>query len=484
MKRIGAAATAFATVACGAAVTLAPAKATTGGGFVVTVPVHSDLGAVNEALLGTNQPVDSSQAESLVAQLGIGWARTDMSLDASYACASGTWDPTSLDARVREDLAMGGTPELIVDYSPPCMTSNPLHETLDPPDAAGYGPWESLIEQVAYHEMTALGVRVFEVWNEPDGTFWHGTLADYLTMYKATATAITAAAQRAGISGVSVGGPALLFADPAWLEPFLAYVSANHLPLGFVSWHYYGDYPALGPFATGAGVVPPEVPGAGPYWYNPATTAQTYALQVQQVKDEIAKYPGLNPRTVIDEWNLDAGYDPRSDQPYDAAFAAAVLTAVQSAGLDRMAFFRVADDRPGTLGNWGMLFSNFAPKPVYWTFAFWHTLAGTRLSATTAPAGGDVGAVASAGAGAGTGGAFNVLVYNYAPNGGSQAAPVTVRFRGLAGAWTYTVRMVESSNDGGQFSSGSVTGPSAAVSLQMPVESVALLQLTPAASQK
>ena len=447
------------------------------GGIVVSVPVHSGLGAVNEALLGTNQPVDSAQADSLVAQLGIGWARADMSLDSSYSCAKGTWDPSSLDARVQQDLAMGGTPELIVDYSPTCMTSNPLHETLDPPDAAGYGPWSSLVEAVAYHEMTAFGVRVFEVWNEPDGTFWHGTLADYLTMYRATAAAITTAAARAGVSGVSIGGPALLFADPAWLEPFLGYVSANHLPLGFVSWHYYGDYPALGPFATGAGVLPPEIPAAGSYWYNPATSAQTYALQVRQVKEEITRYPGLHPLTVIDEWNLDAGYDPRADQPYDAAFAAAVLAAVQTAGLDRMAFFRVADDRPGTLGNWGMLFADFRPKPVYWTFSYWHALAGNRLPADTAPPGGDVGAAASST----TSGGVSVLVYNYAPYGGGQDAPVTVKFPGLAGgSFTYTVRMVDSSSDGGQVTSGKVTEPGSAIVLQIPAQSVALLQLTPA----
>lgn len=438
-----------------------------GSGPVVTVAVRSNLGPVNEKLLGTNQPI--AGAGPVVSPLGIDWARTDMSLDAAYSCPTGRWDPSVLDQRVQDDLAMGGVPELIVDYSPPCMTTNPLHEGLDPPDAGGYGPWRALVEEAAYHEMVTYGVRIFEVWNEPDGTFWHATIADYLAMYKATAEAIGAAAARAGINDVSIGGPALLFSDPLWLEPFLAYVNAQHLPLGFVSWHYYGDYPALGPFATSAGVLPPQIPALGDYWYNPLTRAEAYGLQVVQVKDEIAKYPGLHPLTVIDEWNLDAGYDPRADQPYDAAFAAAVLDSVQAAGLDRMAFFRVADDHPGTLGNWGMLRSDLTPKPVYWAFDFWHHLAGTRLA--THVSGADLGAVASAG----SAGVINVMVYHYVPYGAGSPASVVLRLDGLGrGRWNYTVRMIDGDHSGEQVAGGTL---GRSVTLFMPPESVALVTL-------
>ena len=446
------------------------------GSASVTVDVHSRLGPVNESLLGTNQPV--AGAGPVIRPLGVDWERADMSLDASYSCTTGAWDPSALDSRVQADLAMGGEPELLVDYSPPCMTTDPLHETLDPPDAGSFGPWAALVEEAAYHEMTAFGVHIFEVWNEPDGTFWHGTIADYLAMYSATAGAIQRAASKAGLSGVLIGGPALLFSDASWLEPFLAYVDANHLPLGFVSWHYYGDYPALGPFATGAGVLPPQIPGAGDYWYNPLTRAETYGVQVEQVKAEVSKYRDLHPLTVLDEWNLDAGYDPRADQPYDAAFAAAVLDSVQSAGLDRMAFFRVADDRPGTLQNWGMLFSNLAPKPVYWTFAYWHALTGTRLVSAVSQSGSDIGAVASAG----DDGTLRVLVYNYAPYGSGRSDRVTVHLRGVGpGTWTYTVSMVDSAAGSVPAGTGTAAGPSPSVAFDMPSESVALIELRPPA---
>jgi hypothetical protein len=199
-------------------------------------------------------------------------------------------------------------------------------------------------------------------------------------------------------------------------------------------------------------------------------------LQVRQVEAEISKYPDLHPLTVIDEWNLDAGYDPRADQPYDAAFAAAVLDSVQSAGLDRMAFFRVADDAPHTLGNWGMLFSDLTPKPVYHSFAFWHALTGTQLATTVNPVGGDVGAVASIG----TGSTITVLAYNYAPYGPGATETVRVTFPGIGqGAWTYTVRMIDESDQGGQIGSGTFDASGGAVTVAMRAESVALITLRP-----
>jgi hypothetical protein len=461
----------------------APSSVDTDGTPGSTVTASVDAAApgaeLNEGLVGTNQPV--AGAADLMRPLGVDWARTDMSLDSSYDCATGSWDPSALDGRVAADRAMGGTPELIVDYSPSCMTA--LGRSLEPPNADGYGPWSALVERAAYHEITEEGVRIFEVWNEPDGTFWYGTLADYLSLYKVTVSAIEKAAASAGVSDVLVGGPALAFGDPAWLGPFLAYVAANALPLGFVSWHYYGNYPGIGPYQEGSYAVPPEVPGVAPYWYNPMTRAQTYGEQVQLVQKMLMAYPKLHPLTVMDEWNIDAGYDRRSDTVYDAAFAAAVLDSVQAAGLDRMDFFDVADGSAGTLGNWGMLFSDLRPKPVYHTFLFWHELAGRVLPVSVSPDQtssdpvGRIGVVASAG----QGGLLHILVYDYAPYdpSGSYGAvdpnpydhAVSVELAGLKrGRHEYSVQMVDAT--GVSTTTGSMSGR---IGLQMFGESVAMV---------
>lgn len=460
--------------------------ATSPGTVSVSVDGAHPGGPVNERLVGTNQPL--AAAGAVMAPLGVDWGRVDMSLDAAYDCATGTTDLRALDQRVAADRAMGPSvePELIVDYSPPCMTT--IGRTLAPPNAGGYRPWSALVYTAALHEITTEGVRIFEVWNEPDGTFWYGTVADYLALYRATAQAIEQAATTAGVH-VLVGGPALLFPDPAWMAPFLAFVSAEHLPLGFLSWHYYGDYPALGPFPEGPVDVPPSVAPLGGYWYNPGTRAQTYGEQVAMVRSLVSSFASLHPLTVLDEWNLDAGYDPRADTVYDAAFAAAVLDSVQQAGLDRMAFFRVADDGPGTLGNWGMLFSDLAPKPVYATFLFWHELAGSLLPAGLSPSQvaadpiGRIGAVASRA----PDGTVRVLVYDYAPydptgayGAGSSTAydhSVALHVAGLTGGrHRYSAVIVSGA---GQRSLSGPTGAGHTLVLAMTGESVALVTVSP-----
>jgi hypothetical protein len=346
---------------------------------------------------------------------------------------------------------------------------------------------------MALHEITAEHVRVFEVWNEPDGLFWTGTLAQYLKLYDDTVAAVERAARVAGVQ-VAVGGPALTFPDVAWIEPFLAHVVAGGLPLDFLSWHYYLDYPALGP----TGGIPAPPPGVPPVWYNPFARAQEYGAQVALVRDEAAKYPTLHPKLWIDEWNLDAGYDARHDGPYDAAMAAAVLDSVQGAALDRMSFFKVTDD-PGPTGNWGMLTVGLRPKPVYYAFDFWHRLAGRSLGVAITPdqsasdASGRVGAVASR-PGAGNG-SVRVLLYDYVPfdatggNGTHDPTPydttARVTVRGLRpgryGVRASVVDGVHQTPGVRTLGTRSAAGGdgSIAVTLPVPGDSVTLLELDP-----
>jgi hypothetical protein len=138
---------------------------------------------------------------------------------------------------------------------------------------------------------------------------------------------------------------------------------------------------------------------------------------VALVRAELAKYPALQPKLWLDEWNADAGYDARQDGPFDGALVAAVLDNVSGAGLDRMAFFRVADDTKPTLGNWGMLFADGTPKPAYQVYSLWHGLGGGGSlpvdlfpDQSLADPSGRVGAVATR-----SGQNVSVLIYNFVP---------------------------------------------------------------------
>jgi hypothetical protein len=365
------------------------------GTAVITVAANEPTGRqINEGLVGTNQSVLA--AGPLIHRIGPDWARTDASLQASYDgrpvydCATGAWDPVLLAEALAADRAEGGTPEVIVDDSPACLTTSVpsgTNPSYAPPDAGGWRPWDALVAQMARYAI-GQGVRIFEVWNEPDWVFFDDDLPAYLALYRHTALVLEAAARRAGVH-IEVGGPATLTADPLWIGALCQLASADHLPLDFVSWHDYANDPLVGPeVTTPLGVLPPPPPaGLPPYWYDPALDVGQVAAETDLVRYVLARTPTLHPLLVIDEWNLDAGYDPRMGQPYNAAFAAAVLETAQAAGVDRMAFFRVADSLRGNrYGDWGMLAvgpgGRLEPTPVYWTFRFWHELAGDELPAT------------------------------------------------------------------------------------------------------
>lgn len=481
-----------------------PLPATASAPVTVRVDAEGDTGGdtglvVNKQLLGVDGPGPTGATASMAA-LGLRWVRTDVGFDGSYDCATGTWDPSSLDAKVKQIYAEGASPLLIVDYTPPCLAPepdvpSPGSVTYEPPDVGTHDGvsdqsiWDGLVYQMAVHEI-AEGVRSFEIWNEPDGEFWYGGLPGYLHLYQDTATVLEAAAAAAGVS-IEVGGPALFFADASWIEPFLAFVAANHLPLDFLSWHYYGDYPALGP--DGPIPMPPSV--TPPLWYNPALRAQTFGDEVAQVRAEVAAFPQLHPLLWIDEWNVDAGYDARQDGPYDAAFAAAVLDSVQAAGLARMSFFDVSDSTTDQRGDWGMLTADLSPKPVYRAFAYWDDLAPNELPVTLSPDQvasdpvGRVGAVASTGAG----GVVTVLVYNfvpYDPTGGYGTVDPTpydhtvdVLISGLGGgSYLWSRDVVDGSHTGGLVDQGSVIGPTVHESFTLAGEGVTLLTLTPAST--
>lgn len=89
----------------------------------------------------------------------------------------------------------------------------------------------------------------FEVWNEPDlpVIFFDGTQKDYFKLYAATARAIKAVDNK-----IRVGGPAT--SGNKWVEEFIAYCSAEGVPVDFISTHQYAGDPLGGVEDDGKGV--------------------------------------------------------------------------------------------------------------------------------------------------------------------------------------------------------------------------------------
>jgi len=114
-----------------------------------------------------------------------------------------------------------------------------------------YAKWGELARNLTAHLVQRYGRDsvlqwYFEVWNEPNISYWHGTAEDYWRLYDYAVAGV-----RAALPGARVGGPASTGpGDPAaykFLDDFLGHVTAGksaangkRVPLDFISFHAKG----------------------------------------------------------------------------------------------------------------------------------------------------------------------------------------------------------------------------------------------------
>jgi len=80
----------------------------------------------------------------------------------------------------------------------------------------------------------------FEVWNEPDISYWHGTPEQYFDLYDHAVAGVRAALPQARVGGPATTGPGGTRAAK-FLDDFLAHVAAKKVPLDFISFHAKGQ---------------------------------------------------------------------------------------------------------------------------------------------------------------------------------------------------------------------------------------------------
>lgn len=378
--------------ACAALLLPGPATAGTPVPATVVVEAGSDLGPTNQALTGVGWNTGSLAGVAPLAPTSV---RIDASLEAIVTAGPDgcQLDVAPLLERVAAVRAVGAEPQVILSYMPLCMARSFPGDFRDRTKVrpADYDAWETLVEDVVRAVATAPApARRFEVWNEPDlPTFWQDTLPAWLDLAERTHRAVATVAAETGLP-LEVGGPATFFADPAWIGAYVTRTRAAGLPLDFVSWHWYGNHPFLGP--DGREAIVPE-----PFYTllarrNPAATPMAYGDQTVQVRALVtAALAGreahfVDPDLVIDEWNVAAGgFDLRHDTSEGAAFDAASLIEMEAADLDGADFYRAADGTPGPgegvrRGDWGLVDAAGGRKPSWWVFDAWGQTAGTRLA--------------------------------------------------------------------------------------------------------
>jgi xylan 1,4-beta-xylosidase len=157
---------------------------------------------------------------------------------------------------------LGFTPYVEIGFMPGALSTHPdpyRHHWPDGPLFTGwtyppndYKKWSALIYRWVRHSIARYGRSAvakwdWEVWNEPDIGYWHGTPEEYLKLYDYTAAAVKRALPAARVGGPATTGPASPHAAE-FLRGFLAHCvngknyATGHAgaPLDFISFHAKG----------------------------------------------------------------------------------------------------------------------------------------------------------------------------------------------------------------------------------------------------
>ncbi len=114
-----------------------------------------------------------------------------------------------------------------------------------------YAMWRDLIRAYVAHLVERYGANevrtwYFEVWNEPDIIYWHGTQQDYFKLYDYAVDGVLSALPGARVGGPATTGPASPKAA-AYLRAFLDHclndrsaATGKAIPLDFISYHPKG----------------------------------------------------------------------------------------------------------------------------------------------------------------------------------------------------------------------------------------------------
>ena len=187
------------------------------------------------------------------------WSSTNVfSLDASGKPVYGF---TILDQIFDEYQRAGVRPMVELGFMPKDLASGTMpYEFPYPKTISGsvqsppkdYAMWGELVRRVTEHFVqrygrVAVSTWYFEVWNEPDISYWQGTPADYLKLYDYSVAGVRKALPNAIVGGPAVTGPGSNRAT-TFLQNFLNHCANDKnawtgepIPLDFITFHPKGS---------------------------------------------------------------------------------------------------------------------------------------------------------------------------------------------------------------------------------------------------
>lgn len=187
-----------------------------------------------------------------------------------------------------------------------------------------YELWSQLVYETVKHFNGDLGLDLYyELWNEPDSKgFWLGTEEEFFKLYKYFVLGARSADSHAKVGGPTVASPGGVIGKQPAVESrpsiynFIEYANREsipdlgllRLPIDFLVWHQFNADPYRG-------------------WTKP----------VNQIKKSLEQYNYEQTILIVDEWALwstRAFNDPLRDTEYAAAYTAATLYGMDTAGIN------------------------------------------------------------------------------------------------------------------------------------------------------
>ncbi len=327
-------------------------------------------------------------------------------------------------------LHQGVRPFVELSFMPPDMASrqqsqgfwyNPI---VAPPRQ--WSLWSDLMRRFVRHLVARYGIDevsqwYFEVWNEPNGSFWGGDPEQptYFQLYDLTARALKSVSPR-----LRVGGPAT--AQAAWVPAFIAHCATRHVPVDFVSTHVYGDDTAVNVFGKDEKI----------------TRRDMVIAAVRKVHQEVEASPLPALPIIFSEFN--ATYTGTeidvTDSPYIGPWLANTIRACDGL-LESMSYWTFSDvfEEGGVAkspfhGGFGLIAAGDIPKASFNDFRLLHELGDQRLAASS-----DSVLVTRR-----SDGTLAIAVWNYAPPGpGGETRAYQLAFRNLPGAHRASIWLVD-----------------------------------------
>ena len=163
------------------------------------------------------------------------------------------YDWTIVDRIFDTYLQAGAKPFVEIGFMPEALSTHPepyRHEfpksnytgwTYPPRD---YDKWSELVFRWVEHCVKKYGASevtswYWEVWNEPDIQYWHGTPEEYDKLYDYAVKAVKRASPAARVGGPATTGPGPEKSS-GFLRQFLQHCDTSGVPLDFITYHAKG----------------------------------------------------------------------------------------------------------------------------------------------------------------------------------------------------------------------------------------------------